>query len=222
MLENWTDKNGLIKPQSDWSDSGNGVLYTAVYLIVTQMQDFDRFIGPLDACFQSGLLFRTPPTPEQPGGSFGQEQWDDHLGFAAMCVMKNFRIRPRQVLAYAFKHAGFFNTDGKLEWQDNMLRFPQVWALYWLAAFPWLKWPLFPILIIIGHFMRPDASDRSGTQLAWLYLFVARHVYPGKFDTRYNEIAEQFYNTCRQYYGPDHPTVSAYTAIRDRERVGLS
>lgn len=223
MLEQWIDKNGLIKPQPDWADSGNGVLYTIVYLMVTDWNGLDGFTHSIGKCFKDGKLYRTPPTPEKPYGDYGQEQWDDWLGIAAMCAMNGFHKMARISLWYGVKHFGFYKTSPVFYWKENfkawLWRFPQVWSIMLVAAFPLLRRPFQPLFKLIGSFMSSPVSDRSGCQLEWVYFRTVATLYPGKFNAEYLNAAQKFKETCPWYYGAGHPTPAAFLARFERERI---
>lgn len=199
-IEEWIDTNGLIKPQAHWNDSGNGILYTAVYLALTNFKEFPLFKLPVQACVWDGLLYRTPAK------QFGQEQWDNYLGLAAIYFFTRDRAAARKCIWYGIKHFGLYDTDGLSESKDWLWRFPQVWVLMWLAAFPWLKLLIFPVGWLTGRFMKPDRVDGSGTQLAWLYHFTFASAYGSEPDEKMKEIHAQFKLTSREYYSEGHPT----------------
>lgn len=200
VLMEWIDRNGLVKPQIEWRDSGNGLLYTAVWLILTGCRDLEMFARAIDRLeVEPGLYARTPDR------QFGQEQWDNYLGLAALCIVSGNHGPARRVIWYGLKHFGFFNTDGKLESKDWLWRFPQVWVLMWIAAFPALKWLFWPAWWLAGAFMLPPLADRSGCQLAWVFHWAGFIAY-GTTKKRVKTNFERFAATSKGYYGAGHPT----------------
>jgi hypothetical protein len=205
MIQEWLDKNDLIKPQKAWEDSGNGVLYSAIWLILKkETGDFawkDRVEKAILACLKDGLLHRTPTN------DFGQEQWDNHLGLGAYSYFYKNTSAPRSVIKRAWKNLFMFDTDGKKEGKDFLGRFPQIWAVYFVAAFPALKWLAFIKALLISRFMKPHINDASGTQLAWLYLKVMNDAFPFGFKKSFQEVNAQMKKTAPTYYGGGHPIV---------------
>ena len=211
ILDKFTDVNGLIKPRSAWVDSGNGVLYTAVWLILYKLArvpiySTGKFEACIFACLKGGLLLRSPSNTYQ-------EQWDNHLGLAAYA---HFYKRPeiaRKVLEHAYENDGFFDTDGVKEAKDNLLRFPQIWAIYLIAGFPKLKWLFFPFAWVVSRFMNPPLDDSSGTQLAWLYLYTMNDAFGFGFEKKHAEVLAQFKQNVSVYYEETHPIISMIESL---------
>lgn len=207
-LTEWIDRNGLLKPRRDWSDSGNGVLYTCVYLILTGLKDIEIFKVPIGRCHQAnGLLFRTPPTKEKPFGDYGQEQWDNYLGIAALCVFAAFPSPAWKAIRYGLLRFGFYDTDGKLEARDWLWRFPQVWVLMACAAlsrsvlYP-LRWIFFPAFWTVGRFVK--VGDSSGTQLAFVYHWTGFRIF-GYGRDQVAAMLPLYLKACESYYEMNHP-----------------
>lgn len=199
ILTEWIDRNGLVKPQKAWRDSGNGLLYTAVWLMLTGCRDISIFTDPIGRLeIKSGLYARTPEN------QFGQEQWDNYLGLAALCFGIGNTAAARSVIWYGIKHFGFYDTDGKLEGKDWLWRFPQVWVLMWLAAFPKIKWVFWPAWWVVGRFMNPNPADASGCQLAWLFHWVGFLAY-GTGKDRLKTLFGAFVEGSKTYYSNGHP-----------------
>jgi len=209
-IAEWIDKNGLVKPQSHWQDSGNGVLYSAILLILSafkiKFEGWNSIETAMQKCLRGGLLFRSPD-------NVYQEQWDNHLGLAAYSFFSGDTKTARAVIWYGITHFGFFDTDGVLEFKDNLFRFPQIWVLYTIAAFPKFKWIFYPWAWIVSLFMKPDRIDASGTQLAWLYLYTVRNVYGVGFEKKYTDVLLQFHENVGEYYGAGHPTVELVNGL---------
>jgi len=159
-IQDWIDLNGLVKPRWSWSSSGNGLLYSSIARILGF-----NFAFNIRSCMKEpGLLMRTPDN------SFGQQSWDDYLGVACLCIHDGITDIPKEILKYGVKHGFFFNNIGPFSFKAFLGRFPQVWALMWIAAYPWLKWPMYPVLWAIQCTFRFDLDDTSGYQLEWLFL----------------------------------------------------
>lgn len=207
------DKNGLIKPQLHWNDSGNGIYYTA--LALCSYRDTYGFDNPiLENLFINGVR-RCMPTPglllRTPDNQFGQEQWDNLLGLAVGCIITENIQFPRQVLWYGIRHAFFFNTDGKLEGKDFLGRFPQVWALMLPAAFPKLKWLFYPFARLVHRLMKmPDKDNNSGINLVYMYNSGMQYLFNKYFVSEFleklqKELNKSLSDVFADYFGKAHP-----------------
>jgi len=210
-IEQWIDVDSLIKPQIDWKDSGNGVLFSAVWLILSgnnreQLLPALKIQAAILECVGKGNLLRSPTNTHQ-------EQWDNHLGLGSYAYFFKKKSLSRMILEYGLKHFGVFNTDGKLEFQDWLYRFPQIWCVYFIAAFPRFKFLAYPFALLVSRFMKPNKDDGSGTQLAWLYLHVMVDSFGFGFKKKYNEILAQQKELVSVYYGKDHPIIELTQAL---------
>jgi hypothetical protein len=170
----WLDRNQLIKTQIENQDSGNGILYlsVAIALIYEMYGDTSlkqNYVSAVSACFKKpGLLMRNPT------GSFGLESWDDYLGVAVVCIIIHNRAIPRKILWYGLKHFGCYNNTNSFTWESFLWRFPQVWMLMTIAAFPWTKHVLKYLLDVSALFVHSDVRNPSGVQLAWMFEYGIR------------------------------------------------
>lgn len=210
------DQNGLVKPRAPFNDSGNGLLYSAIYVMMCYLyngsvDDATKawFVASVKRCmYKPGCLMRTPVN------SFGQESWDDYLGVLMACIFIGNTEIPRQILWYGIKNA-FFYCNGPFTWAAWLERFPQIFFMMWIAAFPVLKFTSYPIMMIIGFFFMdpPQADDQSGIELQWVFQCTMRQLY-GRASTYGNWIKDAIKVKGRsdfmsdafsRYYGVDHP-----------------
>lgn len=202
---NWIDSNGLVKAQPEWITSGNGLFYASIaeFLSDQIVVDSKSFF---DCWYKLGCLKRNPQN------TFGQEQFDDYLGFATLCIAFNLTQNARIICWYAVRH-GYFMLNVPFTWSDFfksfLLRFPQVWVLMWCAAYPWLKWPLYPFMKLIALFMKLDPTDPGGVQLSWLYFEGMNSLgfHTKQLDKARSMIPAAF----KQYYHKDHPFIQFVT-----------
>lgn len=211
-ISEWTDVNDLVKPQIDWKDSGNGVLFSAVYLILSGdsknvLRDLKIQAGIYE-CLNAGNLLRSP-------NNRYQEQWDNHLGLGVYAYFFEKSAIAEMVIEYGWKHKFFFDTDGKDEGQDFLGRFPQIWITYFIAAYPKLKWLAYPAAWVASKFMKPNKDDGSGTQLAWLYLHTMVNAFGFGFKKKYNKILAQQKELVGVYYGKDRPIIALTLKLPD-------
>lgn len=160
----WLDKNGFYKPRSEWTSSGNGILYSAIAVVLEIENQSNFFMALLGCEIEHGLFKRTPD------GAFGNQSWDDYLGIAAASIKAGNHRIPFDVLCYGITHAFIFDTDGRLQFKDWLGRFVHLWLLMACAAFPWIKFTLWPVFWVIQLTFKPNLNDTSGLQLQWLYL----------------------------------------------------
>lgn len=207
VIPAWTDKNGLVKPQRDSSDSGNGLLYSAMLVLLTDLKsDAYRLVPWMRArikecTYSPGCLKRTPD------GSYGQQSWDDYLGVATACVVMKDTAIPRSILLHGLLHFGFFINGKEFTAAGWLWRFPQVWAIMLPAAFPQVKWLFFPFIWAVGHFMKPDQNDSGGLQTMWMYFYAAQRM--GFHFDKYDQTKAMLPAALKRYYHPSHPFCSA-------------
>lgn len=214
IIPNWLDKNNMVKPQGSWTDSGNGLLYTAVFLVLDKeikgklhVHAGEWYKRLVESCYlKPGCLKRSPSNTYQ-------EQWDDYLGVVAACVASGNRKIPRQILWFGLTHFFFFNTDDKLEWKDWLGRYPHLWLVCWCAAFPFLKYPLAPILLLAGLFMKPNMNDTSGIQLEWLFRYCVKEF--GFAKSSYKSVVAILPEAFAIYYDKTHPFQEAAKELND-------
>lgn len=164
----WLDQHALVMPQPSVKPSDNGVLFTSV--AVLRGYNIPTYSLLVEGCFlKPGLLARWPKN------NFDQAAWDDYLGVAAASLRLGETKVPREIFWYGVRHFGFYDTDGKLSSHDFLWRNFPVWPLMFGAAYPKLKYLVYPILYIIQLFFKDprfliSINDTSGLQLQWVFL----------------------------------------------------
>lgn len=171
VTDPFLDKFGFVLPQPKCEDKpcDNGILFTSV--AVALEFDVPNYEELIKSCYlKKGLVARWP------GNNFDQQQWDDYMAIAVACILrKNVEI-PRDILRYGITHAFFFDTDGKLEGRDFLLRNFPIWPLMISAALPIAKYLMYPFLWLVQKFFKDPKqlildNDTSGFQLQWLFLY---------------------------------------------------
>ena len=201
MIEDWIDKNGLVKPRRAWEDSGNGILYTALYLIFEESPEPHDFAPAIQMCFsESGLLMRTPDN------KYGQEQFDNYLGLSYLAYRYNLQWA-KEMITYGVEHNFVFDTDDVFEVKDFLGRYPHVFALMHEVGYR-TESPLvlsFLSMFTTPRFMQLKENDASGVNLSLLYqLMVARL---GGSPKQLPEAIALAKKTARTYFDEDHPIV---------------
>lgn len=164
----WLDKNKLVIPQPHSDHSDNGVLFTSV--AVLRGYNIPTYVGLVEGCFlENGLMARWPKN------NFDQAAWDDYLGVAAASIKINNVSLPRSIFWYGVRHLGIYDTDGKLSSHDFLWRNVPVWPLMFAAAYPKIKYLMYPFLWLVQRFFKSPAhlisvNDTSGFQLQWVFL----------------------------------------------------
>lgn len=205
QLFDYSDQWHLIKPNKNPGSSGNGILYTSVAFL---LEDPDKrwmaswYENLIQKCMlKPGLLTRVPDNSQK------QESWDDYLGVAAACIKLSITSIPRQILWYALTHAFIMKTESPLTINAWLGRFPHMWCLMWIAAFPCLKWPLWPALWFAQCFFTFNFEDTSGWQLAWIFLEACDLI--GFRFNKYNASMTGIWSAFKIYYSEDHPFIEA-------------
>lgn len=194
--ESWTDKNDFIKPRKYWDSSGNGILYSCIAEIL--MGD-ESFTSDYIMCFyKEGCFMRTPKN------EFGQESFDDYLGFAVRCIMLNRPYYSLQIMIYAWEHAFVMWNEGPLS-KAWLGRFPHVWCFMFAAAWPSFKWLVHLPLFIVQILQKPPVNDSSGTQLQWLFMVAYRKLYGENKTFRKWKSQVDMIAAFANYYDADHP-----------------
>lgn len=212
LEEKFTDKYGMVLPQpiENGDNSGNGLFYTAmdivfrdISIVMDQREDYQELVRN---CYkEKGCLMRNPDN------TFGQEQWDNYLGVAVACLILGERKIPREILWYAITHGFRMDTDGKLESKDFLIRFPQIWVILFIAAFPLLKYLVYPIASVIPFFFTPKKEDTSGNNLQFMYNYALCCAYDviwplskwlKKFPNGF-----KYQDSVNIYFGKDHPFI---------------
>jgi hypothetical protein len=166
MIAKFLDKNGLIKPQESWQDSGNGVFYTAVAIALdadTSRRAMPWILKCLDE--KRGVLMRTPDN------QFGLESHDNWLGMLTLAL--DYPELGRKLSWWMIKRLGFMqNVPGKFG-ASQMFRFPHLWPLVLanLCAFKPYRYLCGLYMKLVSSFDKIDIGNKSGTQLS----FYKRH-----------------------------------------------
>lgn len=202
--ENYLDMYGLPLP-SPTKDNGkpadNCLLFLSIAIILDfNFPNYEQMVR--DCYLDIGLLARWK------GNDFDQAQFDDYLGVAvACCKLGNKRI-PREILLYGITHFFVYNTDHKLEFKDFLLRNFAVWPSMFMAAFPSLKWLMYPFMWAVQKtFTSPSdlllQNDTSGLQLQWAIL--ESYFYMGFHFESYTEHLKYLPQAFKIYYSEGHP-----------------
>ena len=170
IFENCTDRFGYIRTKEYQRDTGNPNVYSEVF--VDLHPDFPRSeIKRMDerrlGLWTGKVLYRTPEN------SYGQNSHDEAFDFLKMLHrIGNTRVA-RQFLWSLIYHCGFlYNKPFKdCSWKERgdgwIGRFPQIWAMAYVAAFPLNLVRFFSasVLKVSAHFSKPDLQNASGLQL---------------------------------------------------------
>lgn len=196
--QEWIDENGMVMPQPGNKPADNGVLYTGV-AVVLDFSLLSSYGFIIRRCYlKRGLIARWP------GNNFDQCAWDDYLGAAVGCLFQGQVTVPREILWYGLTHLFIYNTDGKLEFKDFLGRNLPIWPLMMAAAFPSLKYILYPSLWAVQAFFKtPSLNDTSGFQLQWLYLMGCKNL--GFTFTKLAQHDKLLKEAFKIYYHPEHP-----------------
>lgn len=203
--ERYLDFNTLVRPNQTDITTDNGVLFTSIAQVLSEV-DYQQHA--IDACFlEPGLLNR------KPNDTVDQEQFDDYLGLAVGSIYTSQTKHPRDILLYGLKHLFVFNTDNNLQGKDWLGRDVFVFMVLFAAAFPLLKWVVWPFLTLYCLFLNPTTlADSSGIQLQWLYLMAHSKLFGptlyNKWYTKYKTNIGSFLSAMfSTYYTPNHPFV---------------
>lgn len=196
----WLDQNGFVASEFSTTISGNGILYTAVaFLLGFDVPNYEVNIAK--CYYKTGCLMRNPQNTN------GQEEWDDYLGLVAYCILVKNKTIPRQILWYGLKNLFVYDNVGQLAFKAWLGRFVYLWFLYWSAAFPWMKWLMFPFLWLTQLTFSTDLDEIGGDgyQLNWVYLTACKLL--GFHFKKYDTLQAGLLQAFTEYYGANHPFV---------------
>lgn len=183
MIEQWIDKNGLIKPRLSWTDSGNGIFYSSFLMCLyraigeecPKSAELDQRIR---ACFKNpGLLMRTPDN------KYGNESHDDYLGFAVHRLSRahpfGLAINVNDWFCKMIIERGWWTLFIYKNDPDNSLK---TWFKAWLGRFVdtmlmvhvtayGLDHMTKKILSLYLEHMPIDENDSSGVNLSWMFAY---------------------------------------------------
>jgi hypothetical protein len=211
LIVQYTDNNKLIKPNVAYTDSGNGLLYASIDVLLRNIYNIEQSevqytLAVTDCMKEPGLLMRTPQN------SYGYEQFDDYMGTIAAFTTLNNTTIPQNIYIYAVTHLFNLNNidPGKFTIKSFLGRYPHLWVLTFASAFRFFKYLLFPILITIPYFFTPNINDTSGTQLQWVFVKAVENLYNIKLTHWENKFVNVYGSNplnvlFTKYYGPDHP-----------------
>jgi len=163
------DINGMVKTRREQRDTGNGILYTAIALILN-FEEIDKVQLGCAPFYKKGVLMRTPEN------TYGQEGWDDYLGFCAATIFCGYAAKSREIYAHYWSHLGFF-ANQPLTYKAWLARHVQLWWLVFAASFPKLKELVHFQLWICQKFMRGGKQGGGGLMLEWCFMVSYRKLY---------------------------------------------
>ena len=194
--KDYLDVNSLVKPQKGLTDSGNGVMYSSIAMLLypsPSNEDLACYRDSILKCFnENNILMRTP------NNTYGQESWDDYLA-----------------LVY---HLGFmWNTENKSDiFKSWLVRFPIVWVIMMAASFKWFRFIARTILNVYFSLVDQtiNVNDGSGIQLQFLQLFALSELgnsFPLKsWLSKINAQNTSLSKIMATYYDPTHPIVQYF------------
>ena len=208
ITEPYLDINGLVLPSPRYDDkpADNGVLYTSISILLDfEVPDYKEKIK--DCYLECGLIARWH------GNNFDNCAWDDYLGIAAACIKLGITDIPKDILQYGLHHFFVYDTNGKLEFKDFLLRNVPIWPLMIIASAPSTKKLLYPILWAIQKtFTSPSdlllRNDTSAIQLQWVFL-ESCFLLGFHFDS-YTEHCKYIAQAFKIYYSESHPFNNLY------------
>ncbi len=157
-FKNYVDGNGLNTPlPGTWiagqSGSDNGTMFSSEFYIMLkkngQLTDQDKldYAQKIGQCIDpEGLLNRVPISQND-----GLESFDDYYGTLNGCAELGNTDIPRKFLWAFIKYKGSMDNvlPGAWQWQDFLLRQPQLLAAMVSASFPSLLNPLHWLIRLI-------------------------------------------------------------------------
>jgi hypothetical protein len=199
MDNKFLDVNGYITPQisNGGKPADNAILFESVAVLLGL--NSSEYVNKVKSCYlKKGLVARWP------GNDFDQVAYDDYLGIAAASIYLGEKSIPRDIMWYGLTHAFIFNTNGKITGDDFLIRHFHVWPLMLVAAFPILKYLMYPMLMLMTLFFSyPDMNDTSGFQLQWVYFKAMNKL---GFSTEIYRVHELYRKKAFLiYYDKDHP-----------------
>lgn len=199
------DKWGMVgcnrppqPPEENTTD--NGLLFTSVAL---QSQRFRGYVNPdlhfakcFDSCFVDGTLRRNPDNLT------AWESHDNYTGCALGSLITGDKSIPRKLLWSLVTHLFYINGA-------FLGRFPQIPLLLLPAAFPFMKWVLFPFLYLFYKLQNPVPSiaDPGGTQLKFVVVSCIDNMFPerGYLTDWLGKLDKNMGLVFFIYYGPNNP-----------------
>jgi hypothetical protein len=226
-MREWMDKNYLIKPRAHWEHSGNGAIYSVLFLILCNHEK--DFILALSAWRlwqkELGVLWRTPDN------KFGAESWDNYLAMGVLALMYHDTNLARSILWSAVKKLGYmknvpFEFEGKT-WKEKlkiiiapwMGRFPLLWVIMIASAFQnrAVFWSTRNLLKALTSLQKLNLKNASGTQLQWLQRWaIYKMGNPKPMKTFLQSLKDQgtsMRQVMSNYYDEGHTILDGYEAF---------
>jgi hypothetical protein len=203
----YLDINGLVLPSPRTEDkpSDNGILFTSIAVVLEF--EVPDYVQKVRECFlEPGLMARWK------GNNFDNIAWDDYLAVAVASIYIKEKGLARDILWYGLKHFFVYNTNGKLEAKDFLLRNIPIWPLIAVSAYPILKYPMYPLMWLVQKFFKDpykliQDNDTSGFQLQWLFLYGCSML-GFMFESFIPHVLARP-EAFKIYYSPDHPFQNA-------------
>lgn len=204
------DKYGFISPQESWTTSGNPLVYSVVWMILSGYDE--NLSNKLFTLWKRelGVLWRTPEN------TYGQNSHDEYTALGVLCLMTKSKSIPRQVILSAIFKLGFmqndFNERGAF-WKSQMFRFPQIWIIMFAAATRLRSIPRLLLQAII-KVSRLNVQNASGVQLTFLLCHTVRLL--GSDCAMKNLVLTlkrsnlSLSEVMRPYYSFGHPIIEGY------------
>lgn len=184
-------------------NTDNGLLFTAVAMQSCEVNNDktypwvpDEFEYSFNECFIDGILYRRPELSSSP------DSHDNYEAAILGSLLESNTRSPRKLLWSLITHFGLIRGE-------FLARFPQL-MLLWPAAFPWMAYPMFPLIYLLCLFQQPDTHNAGINHLQFNLVSAIDMLYPKlnllkKWFTKL-KVYGTMYDVMLHYYGPDHPT----------------
>lgn len=169
-FETCLDRFGFIRTKTTQRDTGNPNIYSEVFTDLFPAAAGVRAMDERRLKLWTGkVLYRTPEN------SYGQNSHDEMFSFLKMLHRIGNKKLARQVLWRLIICCGFMYNKpfSECSWKEKgdgwIGRFPQIWAMAFVAAFPISLVNYFSrlVLSVSARLSTPDLNDASGLQLQW-------------------------------------------------------
>lgn len=173
-MTSYFGEDGLVMPRKA-SPSNNGVLYTAIYMMIAErIGEYENIRIPRIAdafnplIVQPGLIRRSKTCADQEGP-------DDYVGFLAVAHLYYY-VWAEEFLAYGWSNYGCYNNvdPGQFTWSAFLWRQPQLIAHAKYAAYErpnvFLRFAWIMTILLAGF--RSPPSNTDARTLSWLLIQV--------------------------------------------------
>lgn len=243
LAESYIDASGLMAPSvvpvpKPIKSSDNGTMFLSEYHILLELldqslpEDKNRWEAAINGCMQEpGLLCRGADK------SGAQDQQDNALGVLAAAVVLKRPAIAQSMLAYGFKHLGFFNNEvpgsfrdkaGNIDWNAFLWRMPQLFFFNLCAAgsYKWYTFWYWPLALITAFIIatatnNKPLSDADSRRLTFLAVLatkdhstlckLAGHFFRSSVQKDYG--AEGMAGAYKQYYQSGHVLIQMMEAL---------